>query len=125
MRKYEFKVVPVPAQCVREKHETGSPVAATLETALNTLGVEGWEFHRSESLNIKRGGFLNFGRKVQETVLVFRRQRAVMEDRPVKADFTSTREKPAREPRTRDASAGPAPTPRRITVVPPKTAEAA
>ena len=111
MRKYEFKVVPVPARCIREGNETGSPVAATLEAALNALGVEGWEFHRSETVSIKRAGLFSFGKKIEETVLVFRRDRVILEDRPSTEGTVSRRE---RKPRL-DAEKKIA-EPRRITV---------
>ena len=111
MRKFEFKVVPVPARCVRVEGDDTSPVAATLETALNTLGVEGWEFHRSETLSIKRG-FMGLGGSDEETVLVFRRERVLLEDRPVKDTFKSRR---VRTPRIEADKT--IPEPRRITVI--------
>ena len=120
MRKFEFKVVPVPARCVRDGNETGSPVAATLETALNALGVEGWEFHRSETLGIKRGGFFGFGRKIEETVLVLRRDRVILEERPSTERTESRRErKPRLDSEKKIAE------PRRITVTRVESTEAA
>lgn len=75
MRKYEYKVVPVPAACLKTTglDKGTDPVAFTVETVLNDLGVEGWEFVRSEAVSLRKGGFFGRGEILRE-VMVFRRQ---------------------------------------------------
>ena len=83
MRKYEYKVVPVPAKCVSMKGtERGTdPAAHTIETVLNDLGVEGWEFVRADRVTLRKGGLLGRGELTRE-MLVFRRHPVTLTERP-------------------------------------------
>lgn len=83
MRKSEFKVVPVPARCERAARASGEdPYAQTLELVLNALAVEGWEFYRAETIAMRRGGLFSGRRRRTRDVLVFRRDRPVLAQRP-------------------------------------------
>lgn len=124
MRKYEFKVVPVPARCDKEARTSGEdPVAHTLEVTLNALAVEGWEFYRTETVTMRKGGFLSFSRPRVSDVIVLRRDRPVMAQRP--ADLRDEMERlrarkpakrsevPALAPPAKGEADIPSPTPRR------------
>ena len=84
MRRFEFKVVPVPGKCARLSGGASSVMAETLEEALNVLAVEGWDFFRSETVAMKRGWFSR--RRDAQDVLVFRRERVALQSNvPAKA----------------------------------------
>jgi hypothetical protein len=73
---FEYKVVPAPARVsrVRGLKTTGDRFAHTLTETLNTLGGEGWEFLRSETLPCEeRKGWFGGTRVSTQTVMVFRR----------------------------------------------------
>lgn len=75
MVQYEYKVVPAPArgEKVRGAKTTEDRFAATLAELMNTLGREGWEYVRADTLPCEeRVGFT--GRKTTfVNMLVFRR----------------------------------------------------
>ncbi len=81
MRSYEFRVVPVPARSDRKLAEPGQdPLTATIEMAMNAMAVEGWEYLRSETFTLARGGWFRRGR-VEQPVMVFRRERMLLTER--------------------------------------------
>jgi Domain of unknown function (DUF4177) len=75
MAQYEYKVVPAPVrgEKIRGAKTTEDRFAATLAEAMNTLGREGWEYVRADTLPCEeRVGFT--GRKTTYlNMLVFRR----------------------------------------------------
>lgn len=112
MRRYEFKVVPVPSRCGGNLGQGQDRVAATLETVLNALAFEGWEFHAIETLSMRANRWLPFARRIERDVLVLRRERVTFGQLPdtVEDRIEKTRN---RKPRT-DAGEDGAPKPRRI-----------
>ena len=68
MRRYEYKVVPVPEKCFSAKGaDKGSdPVAYTIESVLNDLGLQGWDYLRTDRMTLQRGGILGRGEVERE-----------------------------------------------------------
>jgi hypothetical protein len=80
---FEYKVIPAPRRGKRIKGAKGNGgrFAATMETTLNELGADGWEFVRAETLPVdERHGVMR--KKVEEyhNILVFRRAVTIEED---------------------------------------------
>ncbi|MEM0947788.1 MAG: hypothetical protein AAGK37_10305 [Pseudomonadota bacterium] len=120
MRSYEFRVVPVPARSERKLAEPGQdPLTATIETAMNAMAVEGWEYLRSESFTMARGGWFRRG-QVEKLVMVFRRERMVLTER---ADTAAEKIEQTRSRKSRaDQGAEPV-RPRRIDLEPTAASE--
>ena len=81
MPRYEYKVVPAPRipNKVRGLRHAAARFALTIEEAINTSAVDGWEFMRSETLPCEHRGW--FSRKTHEhTLLLFRRGKGGVED---------------------------------------------
>ena len=115
MRSYEFRVVPVPARSERKLAEPGQdPLTATIETAMNAMAVEGWEYVRSETFTMGRGGWFRRGR-VEQPVMVFRRERMVLKER---VDATADNIERARSRKSRVEQGENPVQPRRITFQP-------
>ncbi len=81
---YEYKVVPAPAKAPKMRGLKGpARFASGLETLMNELAREGWEYHRAESLpDTESRGFLAGSTEVTRTVLVFRRELVFEDDAP-------------------------------------------
>lgn len=75
MQKYEYKVVPAPEKGVKTKGvKPGAPrFAQTLETLMNGLGAEGWEYIRADTLPCTERAGLTGSQTVYRNVLIFRR----------------------------------------------------
>jgi hypothetical protein len=75
MTRYEYKVIPAPRRAERIKGADGleDRFAQTLAGEMNTLGADGWEFWRSETLEAEDRRMLGKNRTAEVTVLVFRR----------------------------------------------------
>ena len=77
MAQYEYKVVPAPqkgkkAKGVRAGEER---FALALETLMNEMASDGWEYQRAETLpSIERSGFTGTA-KEWRNVLIFRREK--------------------------------------------------
>ena len=78
---YEYKVVPAPAKAPKVRGLKGpARFASGLETLMNELAQDGWEYLRAEALQeVESRGFLAGSQEVTRTVLVFRRE-LVFED---------------------------------------------
>ncbi|MBF9035589.1 DUF4177 domain-containing protein [Rhodobacterales bacterium HKCCE2091] len=87
MERYEYKVVPAPEKGLKAKglKAPADRFAYAIETAMNELGADGWEYWRAETLpSVERSGLT--GSKVTERhLLVFRRKHVepTRPDRPV------------------------------------------
>jgi hypothetical protein len=73
---YEYKVVPAPERAPKAKGLKGAPkFAHALETLMNGLAQDGWEYFRAESLPDEEKKGLMGGREiVTRNVLIFRRE---------------------------------------------------
>lgn len=75
MQRHEYKVIPAPRRGTksREARTPEDRFALTLAVLMNELGREGWEYLRSETLpSEERVGFTRM-RRVDQTVMIFRR----------------------------------------------------
>lgn len=75
MSHYEYKVVPAPNKGLKVK---GAKTAAdrfanALETAMNTLGADGWEYQRTDTLPCEERSGLTGRVTTLQNILVFRR----------------------------------------------------
>lgn len=80
MPTYEYKVVPAPRTADKEKgvKGTGPRFAVTLTRVMNEMGAEGWEYLRAETLPCDERKGLTGRVETSQTMLVFRRERAVV-----------------------------------------------
>lgn len=75
MSKFEYKVVPAPKTGLKSKDAKSSEdrFANALQTAMNALGAEGWEYQRTDTLPCEeRSGFTKRVTTFQN-MLIFRR----------------------------------------------------
>ncbi|MDV7141961.1 hypothetical protein R3X27_04615 [Tropicimonas sp. TH_r6] len=82
---YEYKVMPAPEKGRKGKGVKGprERFANALETLMNELGAEGWEYLRADTLpNEERSG-LTGSSTTYQNMLVFRREKASAETHPV------------------------------------------
>ena len=83
MPKYDYKVVPAPAQGVKAKGVKAPEdrFALALAQLMNALAEEGWEYQRAETLPCTEGGgfFSRASTTVYRSMLVFRRPLAAPE----------------------------------------------
>ena len=79
MSQYEYKVVPAPKKGLKAKGVKSAEdrYANALETAMNALGAEGWEYQRSETLPSEERSGLTRRVTTFKNMLVFRRAVAV------------------------------------------------
>ena len=79
MSQYEYKVVPAPKKGLKAKgiKSAENRYANALETAMNALGAEGWEYQRSETLPSEERSGLTRRVTTFQNMLVFRRAVAV------------------------------------------------
>lgn len=79
MSQYEYKVVPAPKKGLKAKgiKSAENRYANALETAMNALGAEGWEYQRSETLPSEGRSGLTRRVTTFQNMLVFRRAVAV------------------------------------------------
>lgn len=85
MTKYEFRAIPCPERALRSADipAGADPFCETLAAAINDLAAEGWDYIRSETIEVKTRRFLRL-RKQDRTFLVFRREaRPLLENRPL------------------------------------------
>ena len=75
MTQYDYKVVPAPARGLKAKGVKGAEArfAHAMETQLNDLAAEGWEFQRAETLPIEERQGLTSSVTNYRSILVFRR----------------------------------------------------
>jgi hypothetical protein len=76
---YEYRVIPAPKRLKRIKGVSSMPelFAAMLTDAINAEARQGWEYVRSESLAAEEpAGWLRRAAMVEETMMIFRRERS-------------------------------------------------
>jgi hypothetical protein len=73
---YEYKVVPAPDRATKVKGLRGAPLFAHgLESLMNELAQDGWEYLRAESLpDEEKKGLMGGRETVIRNILVFRRE---------------------------------------------------
>ena len=83
MQRYEFKVIPAPrrGEKAREAKTTEDRFALAMSSLMNSLGREGWDYIRADTLPCDERSGLTGTKTTFQTVLVFRR--AMPEDPPV------------------------------------------
>lgn len=84
MTKYEFRAVPCPQRAQRNRRlaKGTDAFSDTLTAAINELSVEGWDYIRTDTIEVKKSGLLS--RAQERSFLVFRREvRPLIEPRPV------------------------------------------
>ncbi len=76
MPKYEYKVVPAPKKGLKGKGVKGAEerFANALMSAMNTLGAEGWEYQRSDTLPCEERSGVMGKSTTFLNMLVFRRK---------------------------------------------------
>lgn len=72
---YEYKVIPAPAKGKKKRGVKGAEArfAHALETAMNELAADGWEFQRADILPSEERQGLTSTQTIYRSVLVFRR----------------------------------------------------
>ena len=75
MIRYEYKVVPAPDKSLKTKgiKANADRFAHTLETLMNEVGADGWEYVRADTLPVTERAGLTSSQTVYRNVLVFRR----------------------------------------------------
>lgn len=92
MDRYEYKIVPAPTHGTKKRgaKKPEQKFALTIETVMNDMAAEGWEFQRSETLPHEHRTGLTGRTVTQRSVLVFRR--AVVSDSADETDAVETPE---------------------------------
>ena len=108
MSEYEYKVVAAPTKGVKAKgvRTAEDRFSHALETKMNELAAEGWEYRRAEALpSVERSG-LPSTKTVWHNVLVFRRRLAKEEaaEQQSPVDETIAQAEPANDITEPDAS---------------------
>ena len=77
MTKFEYKVVPAPERGLKARGVKGAEgrFAFALETVMNEMAAEGWEYQRAETLPSEERQGLSGRTTVYRNMLVFRRMR--------------------------------------------------
>jgi len=72
---FEYKVVPAPTRGLKAKgvKSTSDRFANALETVMNDLGAQGWEYQRTDTLPVEERKGLTGKSKSFQNMLVFRR----------------------------------------------------
>ncbi|SHJ64278.1 hypothetical protein SAMN05444000_11137 [Shimia gijangensis] len=75
---YEYKVVPAPAKGRKARGVKGTEnrFAFALESVMNDMAADGWEFQRTETLPSEERSGLTSSTTIFRNVMVFRRARA-------------------------------------------------
>ena len=84
MDRYEYKVIPAPEKGLKAKgiKTPADRFAFAVETAMNELGVEGWEYWRAECLPATERAGLTSSKITERHMLVFRRPLAAATEAP-------------------------------------------
>ncbi|MEJ6508397.1 MAG: DUF4177 domain-containing protein [Octadecabacter sp.] len=86
MSGFEYRVVPAPMRGLKARGVKGTPArfANALQTVMNDLGVEGWEYQRTDTLPVEERQGLTGKTTTFQNMLVFRRTLdAAAEEAPV------------------------------------------
>lgn len=106
MTGFEYKVVPAPLRGVKAKGVKGTPArfALALQTVMNDMGAQGWDYQRTDTLPVEERQGLTGKTTTFQNMLVFRR---VLTDETVDApdvaaliEDKTTDEAPITEPVT-------------------------
>lgn len=75
MIRFEYKVIPAPTRGAKGKGVKGNDgkFANALETAMNEMAAQGWEYQRAETLPSEERAGLTSKNTIFRNVLVFRR----------------------------------------------------
>lgn len=94
---YEYKVVPAPTKGLKARGVKSSAdrFAHALQTAMNALGADGWEYQRTDTLPCEEREGLMGKTTVFQNMLVFRRALTIAEETPVQDPVAAL---PAPEP---------------------------
>lgn len=105
MTKFEFKVVPAPAKGRRARGVKGTDgrFAYALESVMNDMAAEGWEFLRTETLPSEERSGLTSTSMSFRSVMVFRR--------PCADDVSAFRPRLLERPAYKELPRPPAPAP--------------
>ena len=95
MTQFEYKVVPAPkrGEKIKGVKAADARFAHTLETLMNEMGAQGWEYQRADTLPSEERSGLTSRSTVFQNVLVFRR--AVEVEDAVIAPVPSPKAEPA------------------------------
>lgn len=90
MQRYEYKVIPAPRKGdkVKGAKTAGDRFAVTLTHLMNTLGAEGWEYLRADTLPCEERVGLTGKTTTFQNMLVFRRALAADTVEAVVEDMT-------------------------------------
>lgn len=95
---YEYKVVPAPMRGLKAKgvKTAEDRFANALETAINALAAEGWDYIRADTLPCEQREGLMSKTTVYQNMLVFRRATVVAstEQRPPQPPLAASEPKP-------------------------------
>ena len=95
---YEYKVVPAPEKGTKGKGTKTLPdrFALSLQTVMNGLGAEGWEYVRAETLPCEERAGLTGTTTSYQNMLVFRRQTdTISESHPARAELVASKAVPS------------------------------
>ena len=75
MSGFEYRVMPAPMRGLKARGVKGTPArfANALQTVMNDLGVEGWEYERTDTLPVEERQGLTGKTTTFQNMLVFRR----------------------------------------------------
>ena len=84
MDRYEYKVIPAPEKGLKAKgiKTPADRFAFAVETAMNELGADGWEYWRAECLPATERAGLTSSKVTERHMLVFRRPLAPATEAP-------------------------------------------
>ncbi|MEO1641504.1 MAG: DUF4177 domain-containing protein [Pseudomonadota bacterium] len=123
MMTYEYKVVPAPARGLKAKgvKTVEDRFANALQTAMNDLAVDGWEYLRTDTLPCEQREGLMGKTTVYQNMLVFRREKSAAApavSRPAEPTVAAPRPKTGEE-RLAEKSAAAKPVPVVTETTPP------
>lgn len=97
MQRYEYKVLPAPkrGEKLRGVKTTEDRFALTLTQLMNSLGAEGWDYVRADTLPCDERAGLTGTKTTYQNMLVFRRPLAVADIAPA---FNTLRTMPESAP---------------------------
>lgn len=98
MQRYEYKVIPAPkrGEKLRGVKTTEDRFALTLTQLMNSLGAEGWDYVRADTLPCDERAGLTGTKTTYQNMLVFRRTLAADDSAEVTPAFGTLR--PVSEP---------------------------
>ncbi|MFN4156034.1 MAG: DUF4177 domain-containing protein [Paracoccaceae bacterium] len=99
MQRYEYKVIPAPkrGEKLRGLKTTEDRFAQTLTQLMNSLGSEGWEYIRADTLPCDERAGLTGTKTTYQNMLVFRRALAERDVADVPPAFSTLRAMPETE----------------------------